>query len=257
VIAFGAGAVWRIKKWFLGQAEPGTPTVREQLLQTLRPRRLSEFIRATFFQSRLAPDRFSLLMHQTIFWGMAILFIGTALATMDQDVTNLLFDSQMLSGGFYKLFEFALDLFGIILIVGVGMAAYRRYVQRPPRLQAMRAGISFWDAFPFLRLLLLITVTGFLVEGLRLAEGFHIDARIAMAGSGVRRDTLEAMGLRERFHVGRERQDAQLNRIAAGGPVFPLRSATAWRSSLRHCRSIRSAACINCSGGCTRSWHSV
>jgi hypothetical protein len=56
VIAFGACAVWRIKKWSLGQAEPGTPTVREQLLQTLRPRRLSEFIRTTFFQSRLAPD---------------------------------------------------------------------------------------------------------------------------------------------------------------------------------------------------------
>ena len=42
------------------------------------------------------------------------LFIGTALATVDQDLTNLLFDWQLLSGRFYVLFEFVLDLFGIV-----------------------------------------------------------------------------------------------------------------------------------------------
>ncbi len=33
------------------------------------------------------------------------------------------------------------------------------------------------------------------------------------------------MGLRERFRVGRERQDEELNRIAGGGPVFPAAAA--------------------------------
>jgi Fe-S oxidoreductase/nitrate reductase gamma subunit len=225
VIAFLAGAVWRIRKWFLGQAEAGTPTVREQLLETLRIQRLADFIRTALVQSRLAPDRYALLMHQAIFWGMVILFAGTALATIDQDVTNLLFDSQILRGGFYQLFEFALDLFGVVLIVGVGMAAYRRYVQRPPRLQIAQSEISFGDAFPFLRLLLLIAVTGFLVEGLRLAEGMQIEVQVAAAKSESRPDAPLVWGLRERFRMGPERQDAELNRIAAGGPVFPAATA--------------------------------
>ncbi|MHB0955717.1 MAG: (Fe-S)-binding protein [Pirellulaceae bacterium] len=225
VVAFLAGAMWRIGKWFLGQAEPGTPTVREQLVGVLSPRRLADFIRTAFFQSRLVPDRYALLMHQAIFWGMVILFLGTALATIDQDVTNLVLDVQILSGGFYVLFEFALDLFGVVLIVGVGMAAYRRYVQRPSRLEPGRSRISCWDAFPFLRLLALIAVTGFLIEGLRLAEGFQIDAQVAASESDARQNTLDAMGLRERLRVGHERQEAQMNRIAAGGPVFPAAAA--------------------------------
>ena len=56
-----------------------------------------------------------------------------------------------------------------MLIVGVAMAAYRRYVLRPERLRKTRARVSLWDAFPLLTCILLIAVTGFLVEGLRIA----------------------------------------------------------------------------------------
>ncbi len=227
MIAFLAGAVWRVRKWFLGQAEPGTPTARQQLMQALQPQRLAELVKTALFQSRLSRDGFSLVMHQAIFWGMVFLFVGTALATVDQDFTNLLLDWQILSGRFYLLFEFVLDVFGIVLIVGVAMAAFRRYVLRPERLQAKRKQISLWDAFPFLRILLLISVTGFLAEGLRIAEGMHIESQLAAAPTGdeARQGQLEQMGLRERFHMGRERQDAELKRIAAGGPVFPAARA--------------------------------
>jgi Fe-S oxidoreductase/nitrate reductase gamma subunit len=223
-IAVLVGLVWRVRKWFLGQAEPGTPTIKQQLLQALQPKRLAELIKPAFFQSRLSSDVFSLLMHQAIFWGMVFLFLGTALATVDQDFTNLLLDWQILSGSFYRVFEFVLDIFGIVLIVGVAMAAYRRYVLRPKRLQATRTKISPWDAFPFLTVILLIAVTGFVVEGLRLAEGSYIEAQVAgtpTGGADAARDVLEQMDLRDRFHLGAERQDAQVNRIAAGGAVFP------------------------------------
>lgn len=223
VIAFLAGAVWRVRKWFLGQAEPGTPGVRQQLVQALQPRRLAELVKTALFQSRLARDGFSLVMHQAIFWGMVFLAVGTALATVDQDFTNLLLDWQLLSGRFYVLFEFVLDFFGIILILGVAMAAYRRYVLRPERLQAQRTRISLWDAFPFLTFLLLISVTGFLVEGLRIAEGFQIETQVAAAPAdgGARQAVLEQLDLRERFHMGQQRQDEELQRIAQGGVVFP------------------------------------
>jgi Fe-S oxidoreductase len=225
--AFLAGAAWRVRKWFLGQAEPGTPTARRQLAQVLHPRRLAEVVKTVLFQARLARDGFSLVMHQAIFWGLAFLALGTALAAIDQDFTNLLFDWQLLSGRFYLLFEFVLDVFGVVLILGVGMAAYRRYVLRPERLQAKRTRISLWDGFPFLTFLLLISVTGFLVEGLRIAEGFQIETRVAAAPAdgGARRAVLEQLDLRERFHMGEVRQDAELLRIAKGGAVFPAASA--------------------------------
>jgi Fe-S oxidoreductase/nitrate reductase gamma subunit len=228
--AFAAGVVWRIRKWFVGRADPAEGNIRRQLLDQLRfalqPRRLAEWVRTAFFQSRLKSDGFSLVMHLAIFWGMLVLAVGTALATVDQDFTNLFFDFQILRGFFYKWFELALDLFGVVLILGLALAAYRRYVIRPERLQAARKDISLWDDFPFLRVLFLIAVTGFAIEGLRLAEGFHIENQVAAAKDAPGKDrAIEEMNLRERFRVGRERQDGQLARIAQGGPVFP---AAAW-----------------------------
>ncbi len=223
IATFLAGTAWRVRKWFVGQPEPGAPTIRQQLGQGLRPPLLAELIKTTVFQSRLARDRFSLIMHQAIFWGMLVLFIGTALATIDQDFTNLLLDWQLLGGRVYLLFEFLLDVFGIVLIVGVALAAYRRYVLRPARLQAKRTGVSLWDAFPLLTCLLLIAVTGFLVEGLRIAAGAHLEAQIAAlpAEGEARLAELERLKLREQLHMGPERQQAQLERIAAGERVFP------------------------------------
>ncbi len=245
---FAAGVIWRIRKWTIGRPEPGDEGIVKTLLRSISPRRLAEWVPPALCQSRLKPDVFSLLMHWAIFWGMAVLAVGTALATVDQDFTNLLLDKQILSGLFYRLFELALDVFGVLLIVGLGMAAYRRYLVRPKRLEATRKGVSLWDGFPFLTILLLIAVSGFVIEGLRIAEGFHVEARLAAAGSFVAQPpsavqklpgqpraavphaavgidskllAIEQMGLRERFHVGPERQQAELDRIAAGGPVFP------------------------------------
>ena len=88
-------------------------------------------------------------MHQAIFWGMVVLVVGTALATVDQDFTNLLFDFQILRGSFYRLFELALDVFGVVLDPGPGdgrlppLPGPARTACRPTRTR-----ISLWDAFP-------------------------------------------------------------------------------------------------------------
>ena len=223
---FAAGLAWRVRKWFLGQAEPQVESVVQGLRAGVRPRRLASWVKTAMFQSRLSPDGFSLVMHLAIFWGMAVLALGTALATVDQDFTNLPLDFQVLRGNFYRLFELALDAFGIVLIIGLGMAAYRRYLVRPNRLQASKGNISLWDGFPFLTVLLLIVISGFAAEGLRIAEGFSIEKEVAAAGNLEAKVRLvDRMGLRERFHIGPERQDVQLSRIARGGPVFP---AAAW-----------------------------
>jgi Fe-S oxidoreductase len=227
LVVLVAGAVWRIRKWFLGQAEPGTATPLQQLAQAARPQRLGELIRTALFQSRLAGDAAALLMHQAIFWGMLVLFLGTVLATIDQDVAQLLWGRQILSGRFYVWFEFALDIFGIALLAGVALAAYRRYVWRLPRLHAPPTGSRLWDAFPLLSLLGLVAITGFLVEGLRLAEGVHIERAVAAAPASrqARLDVLARLELGQRLRMDASRQAAESNRIAGGGAVFPAATA--------------------------------
>ena len=222
LLAFVAGVVWRVRKWFLGQEEPGTATVREQLLGALQPRRLLELTKSALFQSRLSRDVFALLMHQTIFWGMVVLALGTALAT----------DRPGFRLSAVRRPDPPRELLSAVR-VGAGRVWDRAdRGRRPGRLSALRAAaralrttrarVSLWDAFPLLTCILLIAVTGFLVEGLRIAEGFHIEDQVAAAGGAeAKAQAMNAMGLRERFHMGPERQDVQLGRIAAGQAVFP------------------------------------
>jgi Fe-S oxidoreductase/nitrate reductase gamma subunit len=104
-------------------------------------------------------------MHFGIFWGFVLLFIGTVLATLDADVWELL-GGKLLIGPIYLIYELVLDLAGLFFIIALGMAIYRRYVQQPDRLGSTR----LFGGFVFtLTILLLINITGFLVEGLRLA----------------------------------------------------------------------------------------
>ncbi len=224
VIGFILGMVWRVRKWFLGQAEPHTETIRQRLVRLLDGPRLVAWIKTALFQSRIRSDGYALFMHLAIFWGMVVLLIGTALATVDQDVGWLLFDAQILRGDFYRLFELAMDAFGVLLIVGVAMAAYRRYLVRPPRLAVARKGVSLWDKFPFLTFLALIALTGFLAEGLRIAEGFHWDARAQAAradGTEAAIAVLEEEGMAEHLHMSEAKREAEIARIAEGEEVFP------------------------------------
>jgi Fe-S oxidoreductase len=114
-------------------------------------------------------------MHLTIFWGMMALVLGTALATIDWDVTRLFFDFQFLTGGIYVAYELVLDVLGLSLLVGLGMAVYRRYVSRPDRLGSVSSGeerlqknLAVDDAYVLI-MLALIAISGYLVEGLRIA----------------------------------------------------------------------------------------
>jgi Fe-S oxidoreductase/nitrate reductase gamma subunit len=126
-------------------------------------------VRQAFLQLRTAEDRFAGLMHLMIFWGMVALLLGTVLATVDWDVTHLFFDFQFLKGGVYQVYELVLDILGLLLLVGLGMAVYRRYVIRPKRLKSSTGrGLAADDAYALV-MLILIAVTGYLTEGLRIA----------------------------------------------------------------------------------------
>ena len=108
-------------------------------------------------------------MHFSIFWGMLVLAIGTALATIDWDVTHLFFGFQILTGWFYIVFELMLDILGLLVVLGLGMAIYRRYITRPARLQNFPVKTLAGDDTYVLVMLSFITLSGYLTEGLRIA----------------------------------------------------------------------------------------
>jgi Fe-S oxidoreductase/nitrate reductase gamma subunit len=135
--------------------------------------RIGDRLRALFVdglgQLRTVRDVYPGIMHLTIFWGIVALAVGTAVATIDWDVIRLFFDFQFLEGTVYILFEAILDIFGVLLIIGLGIAIFRRYVQRPSRLQNIGERRLTQDDAYVLVMLTLIAISGYLVEGLRIA----------------------------------------------------------------------------------------
>lgn len=161
VILFLIGVYKHFKRWRAGRSEPFPIFTAE---------RLQSFIKYAFFQGRLATDAYAFVMHLCIFFGMCILFAGTALATIDQDIAYLLFKNQFLKGSFYLGYKLFLDIFGVLLIAGLLLAIYRRYIIKPERLKNLVYPTFPLDSFYLLAMLLFIAVSGFFVEALRLAE---------------------------------------------------------------------------------------
>jgi Fe-S oxidoreductase/nitrate reductase gamma subunit len=160
LVIFAYGIWRRVRRWRLGKPQQSTDHLGV---------RIRSLIVQAIGQLRTVKDPFPGIMHLTIFWGIVALALGTAIATIDWDVTHLIFDFQFLKGNVYILFEVILDIFGILLFIGLGIAIYRRYVQRPPRLQDFPERSLGRDDAYILVMLTLVAITGYLVEGLRIA----------------------------------------------------------------------------------------
>jgi len=155
-LAMLLGVYWRMRVWRKGQ-----PAVRFDRLGE----RFGRLIQYGIAQVKILNQRYPGVMHFGIFWGFVLLLIGTALATLDADIWEPL-GGKLLVGPFYLIYELVLDLAGLFFIVALAMALYRRYWQRPDRLGSTR----LFGGFGFtLTILLVINLTGFLVEGLRIA----------------------------------------------------------------------------------------
>jgi Fe-S oxidoreductase/nitrate reductase gamma subunit len=160
VIVFLLGVTRHILRWRKGKPEkrPG------QILT-----RLWSVVVQVFAQRRTLDEAFPGIMHFSIFWGMLTLAVGTALATVDWDVTHLFFGFQFLKDGIYIVYELVLDILGLLVILGLGMAIYRRYISRPARLQNLPIKSLAGDDAYVLIALTFILLSGYLTEGLRIA----------------------------------------------------------------------------------------
>ncbi|MEE9372271.1 MAG: heterodisulfide reductase-related iron-sulfur binding cluster [Saprospiraceae bacterium] len=126
-------------------------------------------------------DTYAGTAHLLIFWGFVVLFIGTVIVALDHDFIEPVFEYRLLQGTFYRWFSLFLDIFGTLFIIGILMMMFRR-AKKPAQLDYSRPDLKDGeydrtgykkDDKAFLWLLLTIGVTGFLLEGLRIAaDGF-------------------------------------------------------------------------------------
>jgi len=154
VTVFVYGLAQRVRLWRGGRPEHRFDRI---------PERIALVLKHALGQARTLSQAYPGVMHAMVFWGFLALFMGTVLATIDYDITLPFFDYKLLRGPFYLAYEAVLDLFGLFFVLGLGMALWRRFVLRPERIDptARFAGL--------LALLLVINVTGFVMEACRLA----------------------------------------------------------------------------------------
>jgi len=167
-IAIFAYGMWqRVSLWRRGLPEDRLDRI---------PERVGLVLTQALGQVRTLSQAYPGVMHAIMFWGFLALFMGTVLATIDWDITLPLFGVKLLKGRFYLLYEAVLDLFGLFFVIGLGMAVWRRFVQRPARLDATGrfAGV--------LALLFVINVTGFVMEACRLAVGYALGRGLVALG---------------------------------------------------------------------------
>src|SRR5579862_1273543 len=118
--------------------------------------------------------------HELIFYGFIVLFAGTVILGFDTDFTHPVFGWNYFHGGFYLAYKETLNVLGTALIIGVLVMMIRRAVIRPRKLDYDRpdraAGDPQFDRrvyrvgdWVFIGSLLVIALTGFLLEGVRIA----------------------------------------------------------------------------------------
>jgi len=149
------GLLKHIRLWKIGRPETRVDKPFKRILS---------FLLFGLGHKRILKEPYPGIMHLFLFWGFLVLFIGTVLIFFQEDFTKLLFNKIFLSGNFYLIFSFLLDLFGLLAIIGVLLALFRRYVLKPKRLDN-----KLEDAL-VLASLFFILLTGFANEGLRIAS---------------------------------------------------------------------------------------
>jgi Fe-S oxidoreductase/nitrate reductase gamma subunit len=127
------------------------------------PVRIGNMVRNMLLQSKVLRVKGPGLAHGLFFWGFFLLFLGTCLIVVQADFTDLLFGVKFLKGNFYLLFSVILDLAGLVAIVMLAGLFVRRYLVKPEGLETKRDDAIMHGQ------LFAILITGFLIEGARMA----------------------------------------------------------------------------------------
>jgi len=169
---FGVGLIYKVSTWFRFSFDPQirkiSPAKRlaaaiKGILSTVFSASLftllKVFVLDVLFQAKtLKEDSLRWLMHILIYWGFILLLLFHAL--------DNIFTENLISDYYPTLNPplFLRDLFGFLILCGVGIAFYRRVFMKRPRLQT-----SLMDRYA-LFIVAVIIGSGFLLGGLKITS---------------------------------------------------------------------------------------
>lgn len=133
-------------------------------------------------QDRVLQRAYPGVMHFMIFWGMTIQLLGTGINLLQYPLF-VPFTLPWPTGNAYLAFELVMDIGGIMILIGVAMAAFRRLVLKPDYL------VNRWEDWYVLGLLTLVALVGFASEAIRLLSSQPTWASWSLFGTAI------AMGL--------------------------------------------------------------
>jgi Fe-S oxidoreductase/nitrate reductase gamma subunit len=123
-------------------------------------------------QGRTLQRRYSGFAHLLFSWGFVVLFIGTVVVFIHEDLGHLHPVFQIMQGDFYLWFQsLTLDVLGLGAIIGLTMTMWRRFGGPEPRTDRLyRPGDprSLLDDWLILGGFQVILLTGFVMEGARI-----------------------------------------------------------------------------------------
>lgn len=125
--------------------------------------RVKRMIGEVFGQEKVSRVREGGLPHSLFFWGFLTLFAGTLLVMLQADFFTPVMGVNLLAGEFYKAFSLVLDLAGVVALLMLGGLFCRRFVKKPEGLETTD------QDYIIHQLLFAILLTGFLIEGARMA----------------------------------------------------------------------------------------
>ena len=133
-----------------------------------RNERIKLLLRDGLLQIKTFKDLYPGIMHGLIFFGFLVLIFGAAFDATEFHVAEPL-GMPFLTGKFYLVFSFLMDLFGLAVLIGVFLAIDRRYLTKPDRLGYKGVPDNTPDDAIVLLLLAGIIITGFIIEALRIS----------------------------------------------------------------------------------------
>ncbi|MCY4524720.1 MAG: heterodisulfide reductase-related iron-sulfur binding cluster [Halobacteriovoraceae bacterium] len=130
-------------------------------LRNLFTQRLNwnSFFQTIFFTGKVPRSPGVGIFHAFIYYGFIILWIATDLVKIHADTPFAVFQ-----GWVYIGVSFLADLAGVAILVGIGVAYYRRYIKRPNFLQATNPKQELF----MYGMLFLLVVLGFALESIRI-----------------------------------------------------------------------------------------
>ena len=115
-----------------------------------------------FGHRKILREPYQGIFHIFIFYGFIALTITTAIVFFQADILFPITGIWFMKGAFYLIMKLFANVFGMLAIIGILMALYRRYVIMPKWLDNKpEDNITLW-------FILAILVTGFFIEGLRM-----------------------------------------------------------------------------------------